>query len=633
MEALEENRGLKEFAKDYRRWLRREHPSDATRSAIVLEALESAACRLGLRVPDELRLVAMAEAAGLRRAERKGLPRVSAALGKNPLGENASSTELPDESRRGTSADWLERRRRAAHEMGRVLDLLHAVETVGFRSGDKALRRTLGSYYTPSAVAASLVKRSLQAPFLERCREANALVGDPAMGAGAFLIEAVVGIVKARGGIEDAEERLAAIGRNLYGADVSQLATATAEAALWVLTGCSDPDGARLVTTDALDRCVWRPPSFDWVIGNPPWVAFQGRAAQKLAPQRRAEFRENYRAFRGYRTLHALFVERAAEVAPQGVVSLLLPSSLSDLEGYRAARECLMMSHRPCEPLLEYGEDAFQGVVQPCFGLVAEPRAGESEQDPGRPWLLEERANRHQISASAPPPEFLEQLTQMPSLPRECFGELGFQSNRRATRELFLRQRDPRAPFTFPLLEGRNVSSFSVSPPRLFMDSDPEKLREVGCRLRPLHDFARAKFLVRQTAAFTIAARHESGIAFRNSLIAGYEVDDCDPDLLVGLLNSCLYRAMHVRGQRDARQATFPQVKVSHLRRLPFPPPSVDGREEVRRVSAEMTATGLSDMLRGQLDDAVFRLFAVPPEEQIAIRRFLDERMPRALRV
>ena len=65
---------------------------------------------------------------------------------------------------------------------------------------------------------------------------------------------------------------------------------------------------------------------------------------------------------------------RALLIGFTGVLALLIPSPLSDLEGYRPARSALSASHAVCEPLLELGQDAFASVTQPCFALVARPR-------------------------------------------------------------------------------------------------------------------------------------------------------------------------------------------------------------------------------------------------------------------
>lgn len=601
-------------AERYAKWLQANAASERSRAAILVWVLEQLAARDQRTGDQALRLYALAD------------------------GEHCPSELQEPLLASSEQADLCAARGEAAHELGRAFDLLLAVESLGAGSGKSVLRRRLGSYFTPQAVARSLTARgfrTLQAAHaapLQLAKSSPRLrVCDPAMGGGAFLIEA--GAALARAGIEQGqspEEALQNACACLWGFDVSELASATAEAALWLFGGECDEQG-RLRTVDALDRNRVGPLAFDWVVGNPPWVSYQGRATQPISPGRRAELREGYEAFRGYPTLHGVFLQRAAELAPQGVISLLLPSSLSDLDGYRHARGCLRRTHRPDEPLLEYGEDAFPGVVQPCFGLVAIPHHGQlMGVDDSAPFRLEERAARSGVGAEVAPPEALLRLREGPRLPRECFAELGFQSNRVASERLFRRDICPAGPFDLPLLEGRVVGPFKVQAPRLFLNADPAALRSAGVGLRSAEAFSRVAFLVRQTAAFTIAARGQ-GMAFRNSLLAGYEQADLDADLLVGLLNSSTLRAYHLSARRDARQNTFPQVKVGHLRSLPLPPADERARIAVRKLSARATQEGLTAELCAELNQAVAHLYGFSSAEQQEVESFLRARAPRAL--
>ena len=78
---------------------------------------------------------------------------------------------------------------------------------------------------------------------------------------------------------------------------------------------------------------------FDLLIGNPPWIAHAGRAAQPLAPQVKAFSKTVYRSFAGYPTTHGMFVERTARLlAPSGGLGLIIPSSLSELPSYEPTR-------------------------------------------------------------------------------------------------------------------------------------------------------------------------------------------------------------------------------------------------------------------------------------------------------
>lgn len=535
-------------------------------------------------------------------------------------------------------------------------------------------RKPSGSYYTPPALAEAVVEEL----FAPRLTSIDALapegrvsallalgVCDPAMGAGAFLLPVVrklaERLARARGALPVSsgppvslssmslaarapsldpqashgpacalEEVLAS---SVQGIDTSPLAVAVAEAALWFLVGRAEIApralGRGLRVGDALlDSGLRRSGGrgFDFVVGNPPWVAYAGRSTQPLTPARRARLSRRFEAWRGFPTLHGLFVERAAELAPQGSVGLLVPSPLADLDGYRYVRRAVTKRHRVREPLMEFGQDAFEGVTQPCFAFIADAAIDAAASE--APWCLVERQRRGAIACSVAIPDALSRLSEAPTLPAQLFGEMGFQSSRVASRQLLRRSAAPEAPFDYPLLEGRDVREFYQGPARLFLRADPGLLKAAGCRARPVDAYRAVAFVVRQTATLPIAALHR-GDPFRNSLLAGFEQPGWPKELLVALLNSALYRALHVARQRDARQAAFPQVKLSHLRGLPRPRKDATLFERLTRLADDASRGGVSVELRRTLDDAVFELFELGGDQRQSVRRFLAERAPR----
>jgi hypothetical protein len=366
---------------------------------------------------------------------------------------------------------------------------------------------------------------------------------------------------------------------------------------------------------------------FDCVLGNPPWVSYAGRAAKPLEPERRRYLAGRYSAFAGYPSLHGVFVERACELVPHGVVSLVLPSPVADLKGYAATRRALTRRHELVEPLLEFGQDAFAEVTQPCFALIAKASAGARASD--EPWLLEERSRSREEARQLKVPFALERLAAFPKLPPGIFGEVGFQSTRRATEKLLVKNPVRPEPGWCPLLEGKDVIEFQQRPVRVFLAADAEQLAWAGCKLRSREAYERVKFVVRQTAKVPIAARH-SGLAFRNSLLGGFEAPGLSAPTLVGLLNSTLYRALHLASHRDARQAVFPQVKIRHLRALPCPPDEPEALGAIARLSIQAEQVG-GWGVREELDRAVFELFSCSGEEQLAINDFLRQWAPEAL--
>ena len=357
--------------------------------------------------------------------------------------------------------------------------------------GRHSLRKQTGSYYTPELLTLNLVLRALDT--LEAIRPAadgaaaSARIVDPALGAGAFLVQA--GRQRAlRTGRSPSE----IVRTELFGADVSPLAVAVAEASLWLFADDTELPlelaGAHLREGDALCEPqaavalglvgvdfveLGGSAGFDLVIGNPPWVAFAGRATQPLDPALRAYYRQSFRAFSGYPTLHALFVELAARLAPGGAIALLIPSPLSDLEGYRPVRRALAVSHRVREPLLELGQDAFESVTQPCFALVAAPRREpDAELEAGRAFVLSERRGAASAAGEVRTPPSLARLATLPRFPQPLFGEMGLQTSGAITQQLLYRGATPPPDFSYPLLEGRNIAEFRLCSPRVFLKPD-----------------------------------------------------------------------------------------------------------------------------------------------------------------
>jgi hypothetical protein len=99
--------------------------------------------------------------------------------------------------------------------------------------------------------------------------------------------------------------------------------------------------------------------------------------------------------------------------------------------------------------------------------------------------------------------------------------------------------------------------------------------------------------------------------------------------LTVGLLNSTLYRALHLAGRRDARQGAFPQVKIGHLRSLPAPPPGA-ARGRVAELAGEAGRAGLTAELRGALDAAVYEVFGISDAEGRELASFVRSLAPTA---
>lgn len=532
-------------------------------------------------------------------------------------------------------------------------------------------RRRSGSHYTPEALTSVVIERALS-PLVEGA-SSEALLGlrlcDPSMGSGAFLADAarflatrVVAAWHAEGR-DDAEATLdaalrAVITGCLYGVDEDPVAVDLARWSLARLAWSRDEEprdlSAHLSTGNALvgalragDEAHPVPPGgrgFDWFrafpgvfagpraeatgfdacLGNPPWVAYVGRAAQPVAPDLARYYERTNPAFHGYRTLHGLFVRRAAELLrPGGRLGLVVPTSVADLDGYgptRRAHDALAV----VDPELpDFGNGAFEGVFQPCMALLSTRRDGPATR-PSRTappntsseiWPLA----RTDLDVSAA--RLLGRLATLPRIDGALFGERGFQSTGNDVARLRRLER-AEAPFTVPIREGTDVAEFAARAPRTFLD--PTQL--VG-RFRPASDWQRVRVLIRQTARYPIAALSD-GTAFRNSVLAGFDSDEWTAHGLLAYLNSSFVRWVHYTTHRDARQG-MPQLKIGHLRALPAMPDAA-ARQQLdgfgRALGARNAGVGAAE--RAELDEAVFRTFDLSSAERASIRAWAEANPP-----
>ncbi len=474
------------------------------------------------------------------------------------------------------------------------------LELTGDEPGE---RRRRGAHYTPAALARHVVETTLEPLLPADATPAQILalrVADPAMGGGVFLVQAcallaarLVAAWRQHGGAPDGDASQAAreqVARAcLFGVDRDALAVLAARWSLWLAVGspalaCADLARSLRHGDAVVDgsfrwerafASVLAPPrqGFDALIGNPPWVSYAGRARQPLAPARRKRLAQ-YASFAGYRSLQGVFVERGATlVRPGGRLGFLLPSSMAELGGYapvRAAhdRECACDRELP-----DIAPDAFAGVVQPGMMLRSTRRATPWLEAAGEPWPLE----RPDLDRAAR--ALLDRLAHSP-LPPHLFGERGLQTSARDRGRLRPRPDERHA---VALRSGSDVTPFCLGAPSQHAAHD-----DFGPRLRTPEFWRQVRVLIRQTARVPMAALSD-GVAFRNSLLAGFADEVYPAEFLVAYLNATPLRWVHYQRHRDARHG-IPQMKIGHLRSLPAP--SAGHIAPLAALGARLSASG-----------------------------------------
>jgi SAM-dependent methyltransferase len=430
--------------------------------------------------------------------------------------------------------------------------------------------RPAGRVYTPAALADRVAGRTL-GPLLGTSPD-GLRICDPACGDGALLAAAW----KAAGGS-------GAVGR-LAGADTDPAAIAAARARLR-LAG-AEPD---LMCGDAL-RLDWEPGGFDAIVANPPWVSWSGRHAQDLPEAARRAYAARYAAFRGWRSLHGLFVELALDLCrPGGRIGLLLPAQVCDLEGYGPLRAVVRERARVLEAW-DLGEAAFEGVTQPCCALFLE--AGAAGAASPEPFPLARPGAAARVEA----------LARCPKPPAAKFSDMGVHTGNCAGK--LLRDRG------LPLREGRDVGAYVLRPPRRWLAAGAQRGPGEYFRMLPEERYLAVPILLRQTAARPVAALHADPAAFRNSVLACLGLPGVAPERIVAWLNSSAVAAWHRARVREASQRAFPQLKIAHLRDLPAPPWGAPPRGLAAAARA-VAAEGRLD-LEPDLDALVSRWLGLP---------------------
>lgn len=396
-----------------------------------------------------------------------------------------------------------------------------------------AKRHHQGTVCTPLNLA-----RRLAEPFSRSLGCGGVPLLDPACGEGDLLLAAL----ELRGG--DAAEL-----EGLFGIELDPRRCARTRERLAQAAGRRPEElEARIVQGDALDPTrAW--PAGTAILANPPWLSFSGRhAAPGGAPN-------HHRGPGGWPSLQGAFLERIARhCAAEGQPArLLLPGSMLELEGYAPLRRAIATLVHAAEPPEELGQDAFPGVLEPAVLLSLEPGAGDD---------LSHRDGRAASSA-----ELLGRLGTFPRFPPETFADPGVHTGNSA-RELVLQQA---APGTALLRRGSDLAPYDLGPPGLHLRLDLERGPERRFRLASLEHYTAFPVLLRQTADRPLAALHREPTYFRNSLLAARAVPGLAPEFLVALLNSPVAAWWHRTSFRDARQRSFPQVKVGHLRTQPTP--------------------------------------------------------------
>ena len=197
-----------------------------------------------------------------------------------------------------------------------------------------------GQVYTPRPIVEKMLKPVIAGEL------ANKAIGDPACGSGDFLIPIAEEVFRR---IRDKTERTEGLLYTLYhltGYDIDAEAVALckqrlAESAERIL-GYRPDEVGRIMHADALDAFGMGENTFDYVVGNPPYVRIQN-----LESHRRDRIKaEGWRYFHGASDLYFVFYELGIRLLKEGGELIYIsPSGWLRNDAGRAMRKDLATNH------------------------------------------------------------------------------------------------------------------------------------------------------------------------------------------------------------------------------------------------------------------------------------------------
>lgn len=214
-------------------------------------------------------------------------------------------------------------------------------------------RKGRGAFFTPPEIARFMTSWAL--------RSAHDAVLEPSCGEAAFLLPAAMRL-RALGALE------LSLPEQLHGLDIHAESVAQAGQLL-----ASQGFAARLAVGDFFDRSA--EPTYDAVIGNPPYVRYQNFSGASRAAALEAALRQGVRLNRLASSWAAFTVHACAFLKGDGRLALVLPAELLAVKYAAEVRRFLLRRFAKVRLVL-FETLVFPGVLEEVVLLLAEGSGG-----------------------------------------------------------------------------------------------------------------------------------------------------------------------------------------------------------------------------------------------------------------
>ncbi|MDO4575031.1 MAG: TaqI-like C-terminal specificity domain-containing protein [Planctomycetia bacterium] len=409
--------------------------------------------------------------------------------------------------------------------------------------GEKAC---LGAYYTPPAIVDMLLEQLALCP--------NQTLLDPCCGSGIFLVRAA--------------QKFHLPPENLFGFDRDPVAVRLARKNLRE----AFPDRVFEPAVFHADFLAWEGrQTWDAIATNPPW------GAERFASS------ENWHNPIPTKETFALFLVRGMQTLRDGGrFAFLLPESLCVAARHAALRDFLETDAHVTH-LAHHGR-IFTHVMSPVVSLAGEKRSTTTQ---------------HSVDWIPHSTETKEQLERLYALPHQTLAghaewALGIVTGDNTR---FVKNHPDAGE---PVLRGRDIQPFAISPPERFLRWEPEKFQQTASEEKYRAAEKLVYRFITDRPIFALDTQKRLTLNSANVLIPH----------LPGMSSRVVLAYLNSRTMQWIYRQKFPGRKVlrSQLEQLPFPHISAKIHEKIEKITGEiLSGKNLCDTLNDTID-STFRI-------------------------
>ncbi len=407
-------------------------------------------------------------------------------------------------------------------------------------SGNRSIS---GSFYTPSGITIEMIDSAVKSLKKQKTRLADISMIDPCCGTGQFIIS----FIKAGGRVE-----------NTYGMDIDPVAVFIAKTNILLLNPemnsepqifCCDALTGRLPNGISVN-------SFHLAATNPPW----GVCSKEM----KTILKKHYPEINSGERFSCFLIRCLELVRPGGVVSIVLPESITNVKKHRDIRK-LIIDKSSITKVKEHGRK-FKNVFSNVITMEIKKEGSEENKSTENNGLIVNHDLTFSININSFDTRLIDRLYEQPCQTLRSNAEWGLGivtgDNKRYIKEKNSETHFNSDDYWEPVITGSDISSGKITPPMKYIIFKPEQFQQTA----PERIYrANEKLVYRFISKKLIFAKDYDGRLTLNSancLIPS--VDNFSASDIMRLFNSEIYNFIY--------QKKYNSVKVlrSNLEQIPI---------------------------------------------------------------